>query len=367
MTLDDIAHRVSGRRAAERGTGQLWLSGARAQPSSSRKCAGGAGAARRRTRRRRRTRSVPCRVRLSPWASATGADVDVGHRGGHGRGDEDGTRPVPHRSTVWPNCSSPWATRSRWASRWPESPLAQESTSNDRLSVHGHTAGSTMHSWPRPCATSRRASSHRCAAKHDEEHSASRTRWWTAWPRWACSACRSPRSTAAWAATTSRCAWPWRSWARWTRAWPSPWRPASRWARCRCTGSEMTRRSRNGCRCWPAVRRSARSGSPRRAAAATPGPPRRRAKADGGRLGHQRLQAKFITNSRHRHHQAGHRHRRHRGDRAPGKKEISSILVPVPTEGFTAEPAYNKVGWNASDTHPLSFDDVRVPAGEPAG
>src|SRR6201982_2328921 len=44
-----------------------------------------------------------------------------------------------------------------------------------------------------------------------------------------------------------------------------------------------------------------------------------------------------------------------------GKKEISSILVPVPTSGFTVEPAYNKVGWNASDTHPLSFDDVRVP------
>jgi short/branched chain acyl-CoA dehydrogenase len=44
-----------------------------------------------------------------------------------------------------------------------------------------------------------------------------------------------------------------------------------------------------------------------------------------------------------------------------GKKEISSILVPVPTSGFTVAPAYNKVGWNASDTHPLSFDDVRVP------
>lgn len=44
-----------------------------------------------------------------------------------------------------------------------------------------------------------------------------------------------------------------------------------------------------------------------------------------------------------------------------GKKEISSILVPVPTSGFTVEPAYDKVGWNASDTHPLSFDDVRVP------
>ena len=42
-------------------------------------------------------------------------------------------------------------------------------------------------------------------------------------------------------------------------------------------------------------------------------------------------------------------------------KEISTILVPVPASGFTAEPAYNKVGWNASDTHPLSFVDVRVP------
>jgi short/branched chain acyl-CoA dehydrogenase len=49
------------------------------------------------------------------------------------------------------------------------------------------------------------------------------------------------------------------------------------------------------------------------------------------------------------------------GETSSGKKEISSILVPVPTPGFTAEPAYNKVGWNASDTHPLTFDDVRVP------
>ncbi|MDQ1746585.1 MAG: short-chain 2-methylacyl-CoA dehydrogenase, partial [Frankiaceae bacterium] len=49
------------------------------------------------------------------------------------------------------------------------------------------------------------------------------------------------------------------------------------------------------------------------------------------------------------------------GTTSAGKKEISSILVPVPTPGFTAEPPYNKVGWNASDTHPLTFDDVRVP------
>ncbi len=44
-----------------------------------------------------------------------------------------------------------------------------------------------------------------------------------------------------------------------------------------------------------------------------------------------------------------------------GRKEISTILVPTSTPGFTAEPAYNKVGWNASDTHPLTFSDVRVP------
>ncbi len=43
------------------------------------------------------------------------------------------------------------------------------------------------------------------------------------------------------------------------------------------------------------------------------------------------------------------------------RKEISTILVPTSTPGFTAEKAYNKVGWNASDTHPLTLKDVRVP------
>jgi len=50
-------------------------------------------------------------------------------------------------------------------------------------------------------------------------------------------------------------------------------------------------------------------------------------------------------------------------ERADGsiKKEISTILVPTNTPGFTAEKAYNKVGWNASDTHPLTFNNVHVP------
>ncbi|EOM77519.1 acyl-CoA dehydrogenase [Rhodococcus rhodnii] len=49
------------------------------------------------------------------------------------------------------------------------------------------------------------------------------------------------------------------------------------------------------------------------------------------------------------------------GKRDGGRKEISTILVPAGTPGFTVESAYDKVGWNSSDTHPLTFDGVRVP------
>ncbi len=44
-----------------------------------------------------------------------------------------------------------------------------------------------------------------------------------------------------------------------------------------------------------------------------------------------------------------------------GSKELSTIIVPSGTPGFTVAPAYSKVGWCASDTHELSFDEVRVP------
>ena len=49
------------------------------------------------------------------------------------------------------------------------------------------------------------------------------------------------------------------------------------------------------------------------------------------------------------------------GRRADGRPEISAIVVPSGTPGFVVAPAYSKVGWNASDTHGLSFDDCRVP------
>jgi short-chain 2-methylacyl-CoA dehydrogenase len=44
-----------------------------------------------------------------------------------------------------------------------------------------------------------------------------------------------------------------------------------------------------------------------------------------------------------------------------GKPEISTIIVPSGTPGFTVEPAYRKLGWHISDTHPLTFTDCRVP------
>jgi short-chain 2-methylacyl-CoA dehydrogenase len=50
------------------------------------------------------------------------------------------------------------------------------------------------------------------------------------------------------------------------------------------------------------------------------------------------------------------------GTNPDGTKELSTIIVPSGTPGFTVAPGYSKVGWCASDTHELSFDDVRVPA-----
>jgi short/branched chain acyl-CoA dehydrogenase len=49
------------------------------------------------------------------------------------------------------------------------------------------------------------------------------------------------------------------------------------------------------------------------------------------------------------------------GTRADGRKDISSIIVPAGTPGFTVAPKYSKVGWNCSDTRELSFDDCHVP------
>jgi len=44
-----------------------------------------------------------------------------------------------------------------------------------------------------------------------------------------------------------------------------------------------------------------------------------------------------------------------------GRREISAIIVPSGTPGFTVGPEYSKVGWCASDTRELAFASCRVP------
>jgi short-chain 2-methylacyl-CoA dehydrogenase len=50
------------------------------------------------------------------------------------------------------------------------------------------------------------------------------------------------------------------------------------------------------------------------------------------------------------------------GQLADGRKEITNIIVPIGTPGYNIGKPYKKMGWKASDTHPLSFEDCIVPA-----
>ena len=55
------------------------------------------------------------------------------------------------------------------------------------------------------------------------------------------------------------------------------------------------------------------------------------------------------------------------GMRADGRKEITNIIVPRTTPGYVIGKPYKKMGWKASDTRPLSFEDCVVPAEEYTG
>jgi len=50
-----------------------------------------------------------------------------------------------------------------------------------------------------------------------------------------------------------------------------------------------------------------------------------------------------------------------------GEDEISNFIVENGTPGYEPGPAYRKMGWNASDTRPLTFTECRVPAGNLLG
>lgn len=49
------------------------------------------------------------------------------------------------------------------------------------------------------------------------------------------------------------------------------------------------------------------------------------------------------------------------GSQVSTGKEISNIIVANGTPGYEQGEPYRKMGWNASDTRPLSFSDCRVP------
>ena len=55
------------------------------------------------------------------------------------------------------------------------------------------------------------------------------------------------------------------------------------------------------------------------------------------------------------------------GRRPDKRNEITSIIVPKGTPGYIIGPAYKKMGWKASDTRPLTFDDCTVPEGDILG
>ncbi len=49
------------------------------------------------------------------------------------------------------------------------------------------------------------------------------------------------------------------------------------------------------------------------------------------------------------------------GIRANGKPELTAIIIPQETPGYTRGPGYEKTGWRASDQRQLYFEDIRVP------
>ncbi|HEV7662903.1 MAG TPA: acyl-CoA dehydrogenase family protein [Chloroflexota bacterium] len=49
------------------------------------------------------------------------------------------------------------------------------------------------------------------------------------------------------------------------------------------------------------------------------------------------------------------------GERSQGRREITTFIVPVDAPGFEPQKAYDKMGWHASDTRELVYQDCRVP------
>src|SRR4029079_4734005 len=50
-----------------------------------------------------------------------------------------------------------------------------------------------------------------------------------------------------------------------------------------------------------------------------------------------------------------------------GDGEISNLIVPNGAPGYVVSPPMKKLGWHASDTRELSFEDCAVPEGNLLG
>ena len=90
--------------------------------------------------------------------------------------------------------------------------------------------------------------------------------------------------------------------------------------------------------------------------------------SDAGNVADPRAARRRRVGDRRReavHHQRRHRdlraRRDHRGHRRRGDGEISNLIVENGTPGYEQGEPYRKMGWNASDTRPLTFTDCRVP------
>ncbi len=55
------------------------------------------------------------------------------------------------------------------------------------------------------------------------------------------------------------------------------------------------------------------------------------------------------------------------GEGRAGRPEVTNFIVPRDTPGFIVGNGYRKVGWHASDTRDLAFDDCRIPGGNQLG
>ena len=164
----------------------------------------------------------------------------------------------------------------------------------------------------------------------------------------------------AWAATSWRSASPSKSSPGSTRRWPSRSRRPSVSAPCRSTGSAPTSSAARWLPDLCAGRALGAFGLTEPGGGTDAGATRTTARRDGDDWVIDGTKA-FITNS---------------GTditsfvtvtaitaRPEGRRpEISTIVVPAGTPGFTVAPKYSKVGWSASDTHELAFSDCRVPA-----